>query len=118
MRGLPRKPLSDAAGVEGEVFGEGDCGRSRCGGPDHGRVIRAQLRQGDDEACSGLRASFFERTAPEGVGGDTTCYDDRGRILEIHGSKELASEGLDYGGLVAGGQVWQLLAELVDVHCL
>jgi hypothetical protein len=41
--------------------------------------------------------------AQEGVGGDPTCYDDGGRVVEIHGSKEFAREGLDDSRLVTSG---------------
>ena len=106
-----QNPLSDAAGVEGEVLGIGDVGRARGGGTDHGRIIGAKLRRWDDERGSGLRASFFEGVAQEGVGGDAACYDDGRHVVEIYGPKELAGEGLDDGGLVARGQVRQLFAE-------
>src|SRR5215208_876458 len=84
------EPLSDAAGVEGEILGIGDGASARGGGPDHGCVIGAQLRWRDDEAGSYLRASFFEGTAQEGVGGNAACHDNGGRVVEIQGPKELA----------------------------
>ena len=56
---------------------------------------------------------FFEGTAQEGVGGDPAGHDDGGRVVELRGPKELAGEGLDDGGLVASGQVRQLLVELL-----
>src|SRR5215210_6027279 len=107
-RAVRESPLQ-AAGVEGEVFGVGDGWSARGGGPDHGRVVRAQVRRWDDEAGSGLRALSFESSAQERVGGDPARYDGRGHVVEIHGPKELAGEGFDDGGLVAGSQVWQFL---------
>src|SRR5918995_3269300 len=95
----------DAPGVEREVLWVGDCHRMRSGGPYHGGVVGAQARWGDDQSGSRLGAFLFEGLAQGGVGSDPACHDGGGGVVEVYGAEQFAGEGLDYGGLVARGQV-------------
>src|SRR3712207_3290045 len=113
-----RAPSSDAPGVQAQVVRVGDGGGVGGGGPDHGGVVRAQLRRWDDEPDAELRALLLQGVAQQDVCRNPPGDHEYRSLLEVGGAQELASERLDDSRLVACGQVRQLFAGSLPAQIL